>query len=1280
MEMSVSKVVKRDGRIVSFDASRIRRAVAKAMLEVGQYNEATLDKVVKYVLRVINRTFTDEKPPHVEEIQDIVELALMKYDLFDVAKAYILYRKEREKIRKEKMAILGKDYVDDVDKRLSLNAIRLLAARYLQKDMEGKLIEDPKGMFIRVAALVVIPDILYDPKVFDPEGKQEVHPTEEFSPEEWEGKVGLKNGHPEDHLAPFFTWNRYHLERMKSLYDELNGQGKMKVSWSRFWEMLLNGEFDHHYKDFLQYYRLMVDLRFIPNSPTLFNAGAKLGQLSACFVLDIEDSLESIMKAATDAAIIFKSGGGVGINYSKLRPQGDMVSSTGGQASGPVSFMRIIDVITDVVKQGGKRRGANMGILEVWHPDIWKFVEAKSKPGQFENFNLSVMITEDFWSHFERGDSYPLVNPRNGEVWDTLNPREFFRKIAEMAWSTGDPGVLFKDNMNRRNVMRSYLGEIFSTNPCVAGDSRVLTPSGWLRASEIYQLSKMMGPVKAVAVDEDVLGEDGEPQAYETELVTTEGDEVIYRTIHGDELRLPAPRRVKAWVWHVGRKPGLKIVTKEGYELTLTPEHKVLTPEGWVEAKDLKPGNKIKIARLHPWFLDEAYEGQYDLDEDIAFALGWLVGDGTLSKHYVAWFFSQGDGAAEERVRRGIEKLGGNPLSHTYVLSESEHKVQYNRTTTVYKNVMKLMGQIMDRSRERRLPEIVWSLSPKALTSFLRGLFTADGYVDSDRAVRLTSASLGLLKDVQTILTTFGIYSVIYERPYEGELHYTTKDGEERTYKAGGYYELIVKDYSRKILKDLIGFESVNKLEKLLLRKTKRDPVWATVSSIEDAGLVDFYDFTVPTYHKYVANGLLNHNCGEEPLYPYESCNLGSINLYSYIRFSSDNEEVSFDWDSYARDVRLALRFLDNIIDVNKFPILEIERHTKSTRKVGLGMMGLADTLFALGIPYNSEEGFEFMRKVAEYLTYYAMMESVERAKERGTFPLYPNSGYVRGEMPIEGFYHPEWWHLDWDELKDLIMKHGIRNAEVTTIAPTGSISMIADVSSGIEPQFALVYEKRVSVGSFFYVDRELERQLKENGLYNERLLKEIADNGGSLQGINSPEGKEEVFKKLQEVFLVAYDIPWWDHVRAQAEITKWICAAVSKTINMPNWVSVSDVEKAYLFAYKLGLKGITVYRDGSKAAQVLITPSQRKGEYVVKMENQTLKMMEMLGIERPQMKKAPPVEEKKKPVQPVFKLPATAQTTNHIERCPECGSTRLVYKEDCVTCLDCGWSACVVS
>jgi ribonucleoside-diphosphate reductase alpha chain len=857
MTFKVNYVIKRDGRKVPFDVERIRRAIKAAMLDVGYYDEKALEKAVSYVLKIIEERYSDENPPHVEEIQDIVELSLVKYGLYQVAKGYILYRKERENIRREKMLLLGKDYVDDVDKKLSLNAIRLLVNRYLQKGPDGKLLEDPKGMFTRVAALVVIPDILYDKRIFNKSGGEKIHEKEEFNPDEWDGKVGLGDE---------FKWNKYHLERMKSLYDELNSAGKMRISWSEFWNMLISGEFNDHIEDFRRYFSLMAELRFLPNSPTLFNAGTRLSQLSACFVLDMEDSLDSIMKAAVEASKIFQSGGGIGINYSKLRPEGDIVMSTGGRSSGPVSFMRIIDVITDVVKQGGRRRGANMGILEVWHPDILKFIECKSKPGKYENFNISVMITEEFWQYYEKNEPYPLINPRNGEVWGTINPRELFRRIAEMAWKTGDPGVLFADNINRRNILKEALGDIKSTNPC-----------------------------------------------------------------------------------------------------------------------------------------------------------------------------------------------------------------------------------------------------------------------------------------------------------------------------------------------------------------------------------------------------------GEEPLYPHESCNLGSINLYYYIDYNEKG--AYFNWDEFSKDIKLATKFLDNIIDVNKFPVKEIEEKTKMSRKIGLGVMGLADTLYALGIPYNSEEGFSFMRRIAETLTYYAMEESAELAQERGPFPLFEKSGYVKGDMPVEGFYHREWWTLDWQSLAEKV-RNGIRNAEVTTIAPTGSISMIADVSSGIEPQFALVYEKKVTAGEFFYVDEELKRQLKRRGMYNDSLMKKIADNGGSLQGL-------DIDEDLKRVFLVAYDIPWWDHVRAEAEIAKWICAAVSKTINMPSWVTVEDVEKAYLFAYKLGAKGVTIYRDGSKAAQVLVTPSQRKGEYVMSIENRTLDIMKELGIEMPSMGR------QKKEVKMVLPTPVVK---NNVEKCPECGSDRLIYEEDCVKCLDCGWTACVIS
>lgn len=872
----VSRIVKRDGRVVDFDVGRIRSAVRKAMVSVRRYDDKLLEDVVNYVVKAVEEKYGDGKVPHVEDVQDIVELALVKFDLYEVAKAYILYRKERERIRKEKMAILGKTAIDEVDKAFSVNAIRVLASRYLLKDRLGKIIESPKQLFERVAALVVIPDILYSPYLFDKEGKQQVHPREEFNPSAWEGRVGLGRRGNGFSVA----WNQWHLERMKALYDELNAQGKMKLRWSDFWSRLTNGDFDHFYEAYLRYYRLMVEKKFIPNSPTLFNAGTRLGQLAACFVLDIDDSMDSIMKATSDAALIFKSGGGIGMNYSKLRAEGDVVSTTQGTASGPLSFMRIIDVVTDVVKQGGKRRGACMGILEIWHPDIEKFITAKSREGFLTNFNLSVMVTPDFWRYYHHDKPYPLRNPRDGKTWKEVNPKRLFHMMAEMAWKTGDPGILFLDNINRRNALKGALGDIRSTNPC-----------------------------------------------------------------------------------------------------------------------------------------------------------------------------------------------------------------------------------------------------------------------------------------------------------------------------------------------------------------------------------------------------------GEEPLYPYESCNLGSINLYAFVRFKGG--QPYFDWNGFNEAVMLAQRFLDNIIDVNKFPSEVIERETKRSRKIGLGVMGLADALFALRIPYNSEEGFSFMRKVSEHLTYYAMKSSALMAAERGPFPLFPYSSYASGDLPVEGYYHKEWWTLNWDELTELIKRCGVRNAEVTTIAPTGTISMIADSSSGIEPQFALVYEKRVTVGQFFYVDAEFERQLKELGLYDEPLLKRVADNGGSVQGLT------EIPEDLRKVFVVAYDIPWWDHVRAQSEVAKWICAAVSKTINMPNWVAVEDVEKAYLFAYKLGLKGLTIYRDGSKGVQVLITPSQRKGGYVTAVENRTLSLMAELGIEPPKealkarVEEAPPLSIE--PLKPSLTAPLK-EAHPKPEVCPECGSKRLVREEKCVKCLDCGWVACVAA
>ena len=293
---------------------------------------------------------------------------------------------------------------------------------------------------------------------------------------------------------------------------------------------------------------------------------------------------------------------------------------------------------------------------------------------------------------------------------------------------------------------------------------------------------------------------------------------------------------------------------------------------------------------------------------------------------------------------------------------------------------------------------------------------------------------------------------------------------------------------------------------------------------------------------------------------------------------------TEFDWQRYEQAIRLSTRFLDNVIDMNKYPVEEIDRNTKLTRRIGLGIMGIADLLFILRISYNSKEGYEFMNRLAEAMSYYSMEESVALSKTRGSFPLFEKTDYVQGNMiPVSGYYEiPKEMHsYDWTSLIEKIKKYGIRNSWTTTIAPTGTLSMIADTSNGIEPLFALVFEKRVTVGRFFYTNRIFENVLRENGLYSDDILTKIANNYGSVRGL------EEIPEWIQKVFVTAIDIHWTDHLMAQAVWQKWISNAIAKTINMPGDVTVEDVKAAYLLAHELGLKGVTVYRDGSRHEQV---------------------------------------------------------------------------------------------
>ncbi len=516
-----------------------------------------------------------------------------------------------------------------------------------------------------------------------------------------------------------------------------------------------------------KFYEIMTELLFMPNSPTLMNAGKPLGQLSACFVLPVADSMPEIFEAVKNAALIHKSGGGTGFSFSRLRASGATVRSTGGVASGPISFMKVFNAATEAVKQGGTRRGANMGILRVDHPDIVDFIQCKKDTSEITNFNISVGLTEKFMEAVERNEEYDLIDPRDKTVVARRNAREVFDLIVDMAWNNGEPGIVFLDRMNRDNVVLEAAGEIESTNPC-----------------------------------------------------------------------------------------------------------------------------------------------------------------------------------------------------------------------------------------------------------------------------------------------------------------------------------------------------------------------------------------------------------GEQPLLPYESCNLGSLNLARMLREKDGAYEI--DYALLGETVDAAVHFLDNVIEVNKYPLPQIEEMTLATRKIGLGVMGFADMLYRLGIPYNSEEGIQTANDIMSFINERAHAASIALAEKRGAFPLYEKSTLAAGGKPY-------------------------RNATCTTIAPTGTISIICGASSGVEPLFALSFVRNVMDDDELpQVDPYFAEVAKREGFYSDTLMRRIAKEG-TLAHI------DEVPEHVKRVFVTAHDISPKYHIRMQSAFQRHTDNAVSKTVNFRHEATREEVAEVFTLAYKLGCKGVTIYRDGSRSGQVLYVGDKKK-------------------------------------------------------------------------------------
>ncbi len=874
-----------------------------------------------------------------------------------------------------------------------------------------------------------------------------------------------------------------------------------------------------------EFYQLMIELEFLPNSPTLMNAGRPLGQLSACFVLPVGDSMEEIFDSVKNAALIHKSGGGTGFSFSRLRQKGATVNSTGGVASGPVSFMKVFNAATEAVKQGGTRRGANMGILRVDHPDILEFISCKQDNADITNFNISVGLTEAFMNAVETGADYNLIDPKTGKTTGTLHARTVFDSMVTSAWRNGEPGMIFLDRLNRFNVTPA-LGEIESTNPCVTGDTWVLTAEGPRQVREI-----LGQPVELVL----------------NGIFHPSAPEGFFRT---------------------GSKEVLKIVTDRGQTLTLTENHLVRTlsemnqfqmEETWTPAGELQPGDRLVLSNNR----QAAWQGKGTMEA--GFLLGALIGDGTfrLTEGVI-----EGWGEMENDV--ALMRVCGAPEILVHRRPNFQARQSGLGGSGEYSVHQSALMELADDFG--CLPACGTAMQDLERTSsefhagFLRGLFETDGTIvgslEQGVSIRLWHRDMALLLSAQRMLNRLGIASILYpnRKPATGVLAPDGRFGLSVS-ESGVGHELAVCGENMAVFAERIGFESAGKRKQaetmlsFYKRSLNRERFTTTVLDILPAGCEEVYDVQVPGANAFDANGVIVHNCGEQPLLPYEACNLGSINLSLLVKRTA--KKVGVDYPRLTRIVRKAVHFLDNVIDVNKYPLPDIDKMTRGTRKIGLGVMGWADMLLQLGIPYDSEEAEILGRKVMSHIQNESHAASIKLAEEKGVFPYWEDSIY-----------------------KDQGIR--LRNATTTTIAPTGTLSMLAGVSSGVEPMFAIAYIKNVMDRTeLFETNPYFRKAAEDGGFYSTELMKRVVEHG-TLHGM------EDVPEEVRRVYVTAHDIsPEW-HVRMQAAFQDFTDNAVSKTVNLANEATEEDVREVFLHAYHTGCKGVTIYRDGSRGLQVL--------------------------------------------------------------------------------------------
>ncbi|MCK5546461.1 MAG: ribonucleoside reductase, partial [Rhodospirillaceae bacterium] len=883
-----------------------------------------------------------------------------------------------------------------------------------------------------------------------------------------------------------------------------------------------------------EFYGALKDFKFLPAGRIMAGAGAgRKVTLFNCFVMgEISDSMEGIFDGLKEAALTMQQGGGIGYDFSTLRPKGALVKKIGADASGPLSFMDVWDSMCRTIMSAGSRRGAMMGVLRCDHPDIEAFIEAKQEPGRLRMFNLSVLITDPFMDAVKAGDSWDLVF--EGTVYKSVPARELWDKIMRATYAYAEPGVIFIDRINRLNNL-NYCETISATNPCVTSDTWVMTDCG------PRQVSGLLGQSFNAVVDGNIFksGKDG--------------------------------------FFSTGTKDVLRLATKEGHALSLTENHLVrkvvsktrdsLAVE-WVPAGDLAQGEEIM---LHDHLSLAGWQGARSEEE--GYLLGLLIGDGTLKQDKAVlsvWLPRAVANGSNGNV--GVHGVMNAAFAAARTLP---HRVDFQGWVEVKgrEELRMSTGALKALALEMGMAPGAKDITPKIeVTSsdfycgFLRGFFDADGSVQGSQekgvSIRLSQSDLKRLRAVQRMLLRLGINSTIYQnRRPAGKRALPDGRGGLQEYECEANHELVVSGSNLKLFYDRIGFADTDKMLRLknLLsgykRSLNRERFISTVEEVTKIGSEEVYDVQVPGANAFDANGLYVHNCGEQPLPPYGACLLGSINLARMVESPFD-DNATINTDALAKLVGTSVRMMDNVIDVSKFPLPEQENEAKAKRRIGLGITGLGDALIMVGARYGSARAVELTNIWMATIERAAYLTSTELAAEKGAFPLYDADQYLNGEMIKR---------LDGD-VREEIKKHGIRNALITSIAPTGTISIFADnVSSGLEPVFSFKYTRHV-------MQPDGSRKEEDVTDYAYRLYKKI-------KGENA---------KLTDAFVDVQHLSPSDHLVMQAAVQKYVDSSISKTINVPEEISFDNFKDIYMEAYDLGLKGCTTYRPNDVTGAVL--------------------------------------------------------------------------------------------